>query len=302
MDASAVSMGTYNLLNDYHGVKWGEKEGLNAAGKALIEADEKAGKKTLNASTQDGSWRVYNLGELRTDDLAANIQLTTITCVQELSQERLQSLQAKLKSQGYELANVVFHESMKPEKEDSVPFQQFGNAIFYDTKKVQLKEGFEIKHEAGKTGRSAAGAVFQIGGTEKKVAVASMHLAGYWEGQPDPVKKQESKQAGFEELKNYTKQLENRVNGTVDAIVIGGDFNEDANEKEMDLYRPGFLEGQGYKFDGNLATTEPSKNRRIDWLCCKPLKGAVQLTSMGLESVQKQVSDHLMTGSRVDFQ
>lgn len=285
--SSYGSFATYNILNPYHAVKWAEKAGLNEKGHALSNAELKASTTAPDAN----AWKQYSNWDLRRDILTENIQFAHIICLQEVALETIQQLQELTKPKGYQLAIAAYHAS-------SQPMQQFGNAILYRAQKVQLKETFEIVHGTGETARSAACGIFQIGG--KVIAVASMHLAGYYEGEKDPAKKQASKQAGFNELKTYVETLEKRAEGA-DGIVISADYNEDLSEAPFDLYRRKFLTEKKYQFDGNESVTEPSKNRRLDDVCYKPLKGTVQQTSMGLEGIQRRASDHLMTGTLIEF-
>jgi endonuclease/exonuclease/phosphatase family metal-dependent hydrolase len=234
--------------------------------------------------------RLYSNWDQRCPEVSKNVKFVDVVCLQEISRETIETLQ---KLTNYQLATAVYRSSSKS-------IQEFGNAILYQSEKAHLTKSFEIMHgQAGST-RSAACGIFEIGG--KLVKVASVHLAGYFPKETDLEKKQLSKKSGFEELQTYVKGLENEVEN-VDGIVIGGDLNEDQSEAKFDLYRPGFLENSGYKFDGNFEVTEPSKSRRIDWLCLKPLssKNAIKLTSMGIEKIQKQASDHLMTGTIVEW-
>lgn len=287
LNSPSASFATYNVLNPYYAVKWAEKPGLNEEGRGLSREELKA-----STAAQDvNAWMGYSNWDQRCPEIAQNIQLADVVCLQEVSKETLDALMSLTK--GYRLAIAVYHAASRP-------MEQYGNAILYNAEKVRLRNAFELTYSPNQWSRSAACGVFEIGG--KVVAVASMHLAGYYSGEANPLKKQESKKAGFNELKTYVEGLEAAVEG-VDGIVIGGDFNEDPGEELLDLYRPGYLQRRGFLFDGNLAVTEPSKGRRIDWLCYKPLHAneTVSLTSMGIEGVQKQASDHLMTGSVVEW-
>lgn len=275
-----VSFATYNILHPYYAVKWAEKAGLNEAGQAQAA-------NVLRASTtasEPYTWKLYSNWDERCPKVARNIQLADIICLQEISRETLENLRYLTKR---EIAVSAYHSS-------SDPIQEYGNAILYRAKKASVVESFEIVHQAGEWTRSAACAIFKIDG--RLIEVASIHLTGYFSRESDLEKKQKAKEGGYRELLTYVAGLEEREN--IDGIVIGGDFNEDQSEAGFDLYRPGYLEGKGYRFDGNFAVTEPFKERRIDWLCYKPLDGReAALMPLQLESHQEPASDHLMTGT-----
>lgn len=286
MESSSCGLfATYNTLHPFYAVKWAAQEGLNEKGKALSSEELKAS----TISQDPNAWKQYSNWDLRCGIVAENIQYADIVCLQEVALDTIQKLRELTESKGYRLAIAAYHAS-------SQPVQQFGNAILYNAEKAKLQKAFEIVHGTGEKSRSAACGIFQMNG--KVIAVASMHLAGYFKEQTDLVKKQASKQAGFDELNTYVEALERNVEG-VEGIVIGADYNEDLREEGVPLYRRGFLRDRGYRFDGNDAPTEGGS--RLDDVCYKPIKGTVRLASMGLESIQKIGSDHLMTGIVAQF-
>jgi endonuclease/exonuclease/phosphatase family metal-dependent hydrolase len=281
--STSITLAGYNILNPYHAVKWGESAGLND--KAKLSLDEA---KKSTASTDPNCWRQYSNWDQRCPFISKNIQLSSIVCLQEASIESLQQI-----TPGYTLACSVFHSCDNP-------VQQHGNAIVFKDGQAKLLKAFEIKHSFGTWSRSAACAVFQV--ADKVLKVVSVHLSGYTPTEPDVLKKQKSKENGFNELKTYADAVEADLSG-IDGIVICGDFNEDPTEAKAPLYRLGHLMERGYTFDGNLSVTEPAKSRRIDWLCFKQLdkKSSVNLVSMGLEVAAPAASDHLMTGTKIEW-
>lgn len=288
LSSREASFATYNILNPYHAVKWGEQAGLNEKGQALTSKDLKA---STEAIDNENAWRAYSNWDQRCPEVSKNVQFADIVCLQEVSRETIETLQQLTK--GYTLANIAYHASNRP-------IQHFGNAILYRAEKANLRKGFEIAHGDGDTRRFASCGIFEIQG--QVVKVASVHLAGYNPKETDFEKKQKSKESGFNELQTYVNGLESNVEG-IDGIVIGGDFNEDQSEKDFSMYRPGYLLSHDYQFDGNFDVTEPLKGRRIDWLFYKPMtsRETIRLTSTGLERIQKQASDHLMTGTIVEW-
>ena len=296
-----TTFGSYNILHPYMGFI-----GPVFAAKATKKLDEPVGtivKEGLEGLNQKGlsatfndlvkakeeqRWSEYSNFDARCPLLAENIKKVDVVCLQEISSDAIQKI---IDCTGYKLAKASYHTSDAPEK-------VFGNAILFNPNTVRMKGDFEISHKGSKVTRQAACAVLESGG--KVYKVASVHLEGYWSKNPDLVKKQESKKIGHEELQMYVAGVESEPTDA-DAIVIGGDFNEGAEERDADLYRPGFLKDRKYSFDGSLAPTEPTTNRRIDWIFIKARAGNdfVRLESMNLENNQHNVSDHLMTGTTV---
>ncbi|MGA8164980.1 MAG: endonuclease/exonuclease/phosphatase family protein [Waddliaceae bacterium] len=286
--STSASFASYNILNPFHAVKWKENAGLNEDGRLLSRDALRAS----TAAQNEYAWNLYSNWDQRCPKISENIQFADVVCLQEVSRETIETLQNLTK--GYKLAVVVYHSSRRV-------IQEFGNAILYQAEKASLKKSFEIRHVTDGSSRAAACGIFEICG--KVIEVVSLHLAGYNSQEADRGKKQESKERGFTELQTYVKGLESNVVKGTDGIIIGGDLNEDQSEAEFDLYRVGYLESFGYQFDGSFAATEPSKNRRIDWLGYKPLtsREVFKLAPMGVERIQKQASDHLMTGTVVEW-
>lgn len=279
---AAVSIATYNILDPFYAVYWAEPAGLNEEGLA-------ASRETLRASAQtmDKSWETYSNWNQRQETVAKNIQSADIVCLQEVSETTLANLQELT---NYQLAAVSY---------SHIPgLPSFGNAILYNKEKVNLEEGSVLTCESPPAIRGAAVGIFKIG--TKLIKVASLHLTGYYSKEPDLIKKQASKKRGFDELQNFKRQIESQVQG-LDGIVIAGDLNESKDEEEQELYRPGVLMEAGYLCDNCFSATEPLKNRKIDWLFFKSLKGEEPaLTPLGLEEL-KQASDHLMSGTGLEW-
>ncbi len=289
ISGTQASFATYNVLKPYYAVFWNEKPGLTEEGKALSLEELKASTKALD----EYAWKIYSNWDERCPTIAKNIQDADVVCLQEISKEIIENLQRLTKK--YKLAIDVYHSSKRP-------VEEYGNAILYQAEKIKLKENFELEYISTPGTRRAACGVFEVGG--KTVKVASVHLAGYYKGEKDLEKKLNAKKNGYEELQAYLKILESDVD-SIDGIVIGGDFNESPSEKEYDLYRPGLLSNNGYFTDGNLSVTRPASGehgRHIDWLFYKPLnEKTVSLSTMDLEKIQKQASDHLMIGTKVTW-
>lgn len=283
-----LSVATYNILNPYHAVKWQTIEGLTSDATLLP-------KEKLNSAAKSLEWMRYSNWEERKMHVSENLLLASIVCLQEVATGTLSDL-SELNSH-YETAIHVNHQA-------STPFSKHGTAIIYDPMEVDLIEAHEIKYVSDKKReRFAASATFNVAG--KIIRVVSVHLKGYDSTEKDKTQRELSKNAGYKELLTYLADAEKDTDG-IDGIIIAGDFNEDPSpeEKSSPLYRAGLLEKKGFFCDKNMTATEPATGRRIDWIYYKPLntpKPFTLLTPMDLENKQKVGSDHLMTGTAIEW-
>ncbi len=284
-----LRVATYNILSPFYAVQWGDQAGLNDSSKQCTPVDLKLSTMDPN---DDDAWRVHsNWESTRCFDVAENIKLADIVCLQEVSSETLKKLEQLLPD--YAIANVAYHANIRP--------NSFGTAIVYKKDRLILKKSFQLDYGTLKNRRSASCGIFDF--NEHVIQVVSIHLKGYYSGEADHTKKQQSKKNGYNELLTYVKGVHDGDMKGIDVIVIAGDFNEDPCEKDLPLYRPGLLQSYSYTSDNNLDATEPAKNRRIDWLFCHQLNHhqGMKLSNMELEKNQKPASDHLMTGSFIEF-
>lgn len=276
-----IRIGSFNILNPYHAVKWKTIGGLT-------KVAEKLDPKNLRASIETPDWVIHSNWSERKEPVSENLSLSDIICLQEVATSTL----ADIQEQNIHLANAIicFHEATSEEG-------KHGTAILYNPSKAILLESHEITYE-DEWYRKAACATFEIQG--RIVRVVSVHLKGYNPLENDVEKKQKSKIPGFEELKVYLADAESNTEG-VDDIIIAGDFNEDRSEENLPNYRPGYLEDNGYANDGNYSISEPLKERKIDWIYHKNLskQHLVELTSLNLEDKQVPASDHLMIGTNI---
>ena len=285
----SCSIGSYNILNPFHAVKWRVEEGLNDIGLSIPSED-------LRDSTQSDLWKTYSNWNTRVYDISENLQKTDIVCLQEITYETLNKLLDI--TEDYLLASEAYQSSSS----GLSPYSNFfGNALLYNARKIEFNDSFTVDYQSGNMTRRAACGVFNIG--EKTIQVASVHLTGYNPLESTFEKKQASKKYGYKELQTYIEKIKQRIEeSAMNALVIGGDFNEDPNEAKFDFYRPEYLKNRGYFNDGNLGPTEPSKQRKIDWIFAKPITENFSLQTMNLEKKQKQASDHLMTGTVIEWQ
>jgi len=286
LNPAMIILATYNVLHPFYSVEWAEQAGLNELAAGLSKEELR-----ILAGDEENGWKKYSNWEERCPHIAKNIQLADIICLQEISKETLTSLLAQ--TPGYLLASEAYHPSRTPSRE-------FGNAILYRKDKVHLVEAFQIQQGTTHAGRTAACAIFEMLG--KKIKMASIHLSGYDPQERNPKRKAGHKKKGFQQLQYYVEELERDVEG-IDGIVIAGDLNEDLSEASYAYYRPGYLTDCGYLWDQYAAQTEPSSGRRIDWLYYKPItsKSTFKLIPMQFEDKQLHASDHLMTGTAIEW-
>ncbi len=283
--SSICSFGTYNILNPYHAVKWQTKDGLND--EAMFQPAQ-----NLKKAAESLAWMQYSNWEERKNQVAINIMHASIICLQEVARGTLDDLEEVNSS--YETALLACHHA-------STPFGKHGTAIVYDRYRAELLESHEVKFEGCECTRSAVCATFKI--QDKIIRVMSIHLKGYNPNEENVEKKETSKKIGLDELKTYVADAETDSE-SLDGIVIAGDFNEDPSEKISSFYRAGYLEKKGYISDKNITATEPGTGRRIDWIYYKPIKtkkSSTTLSSLELEKDQIQSSDHLMTGTEIEW-
>lgn len=244
----------------------------------------------------DNKWRIYSNWPERKLKICQNILQSkpTYVCLQEISEETLQDIISELFDDNYQLAHVAFHSSLET-------IQKHGVAIFYNKRDVELIDKGTIQHfQNGNKYRSSVWATFKDLKNHKIVKVSSVHLKGYDPFEENDVKESQKK-IGFEELKSYTEQLLDQDIENVDGLIIAGDFNEDLSEENSPLFRMKYLEKQGFTCDSNDNFTEPSTKRRIDWIFYKPMSksGKTTLALLDIENTQLEVSDHLMTGTKL---
>lgn len=285
--SAMLILATYNVLHPFYSVEWAEQAGLSPLADGLSKEELR-----ILAGDEENGWKNYSNWEERCPKISENIQMADIVCLQEISRETLAALMALAPE--YALASEAYHPSRTPARE-------FGNAILYKKGRVQLSEGYQILQGDLHAGRAAACAIFEIFG--KKIKVASIHLSGYDPLERNIKRKIGHKKRGFHQLKYFAEELE-RNNEGIHGIFIAGDLNEDTSEKSLPYYRQGYLITQGYEWDRHEAATEPSTGRRIDWLFYKPTvsDATYKLIPMNFEENQLHASDHLMTGTAIQWE
>lgn len=260
-----LKIATFNILNPYHAVKWGEKVGLNELGRAQDPEE-------LKAEAKKGNWRPYTNWNTRKKRIAEALLLADIAMVQEIAEETLADLEAL----GVTFASVAYHR-------EGGGGETHGNAIAYNPSKVRLIDSGSIAYDT----RKAATAQFACGNLV--LSTASVHLKGY------PPRKDYTgpialvKEDGYLEVAAYADAIQSK-----DVTIIAGDFNEDWKDV-ADPCRKRYLEQKGYVTTTSKSPTELSTGRKIDWIYLKSDR-KLDISDLSYENEQEPISDHFMTG------
>ena len=213
--------------------------------------------------------------------IASNIQDMNpdIICFQEVTHQTLLDL-GKLLPQ-YQARGPVPHKKGET--------TGYGNAILFKANRFDLEKNIELRTTDQGVSRAAIALDLKDKETQITIRVASLHLTGYNYHQST----EKERALGLDQLKFFTKALEKFP---VSGLILAGDFNEDATMPE----RTRFLQESGYISDGALSPTEPSSQRKIDWIF---MKGALfsDLMPLSQNGPHPQASDHLLTGTSFEI-
>lgn len=279
-----VNIVSYNILNEYHAVKYPTAEGLKP---------NPDGSKTLVGNWSD-----------RIAGLASNLEKSHFDVVlfQEISHANEEDVRNVLLRGCCPLS---WNHNYFTEKVASI-----GIGMAYNPKTMKLLNETSFKHhfDPAKPVEYRAGIFMDLQSvkTGQVWRVASIHLRGYFAKEPDTVKKERSMEVGLIELQRVVSEVSTNLEGLtddgkrydVDHIVVGGDLNEGREVSAFRNSRINFLEGKKFKTDGNNEVTEPSTGRRIDWIFHKEMRATptVALEPIRIESLTI-ASDHHMIGT-----
>ncbi len=269
---TSLTLSTYNILHPVYAVAQKEPAGMLVLPNGRIVSNwiMRAGRVVKNIKASD----------------------CDIACLQEASPITLRVMREQF--------NLVGFTEIPRKKPPRFPGARAGNALL-------LKQGAPVT--AGlplllgghhPLARKAAAAVFTHTVSAKKILVISAHATGYNPTVTDPDELTKSKSAGFMELQSYLNQAE-FLKRQVDAIVIAGDLNEDPQEDGKPNSRHDLLRSFGYCSDGNLASSEPRKGRKIDWIYVWS-KTPVTSEAVTTPPPHPEASDHLIVTTRFVFQ
>lgn len=233
----AFLVGTYNILNPFHAVKWVTKEGLTSSG--------------------GDNW-----DEWRSRAVCNNIEQNhlDICALQELSERTKTEIEVKTASGiMMQMSELYLHFT---EDEGGA----HGVAVLYNPERFKLLNDLGLK-TSQESYRYAAMVDLEDQHTGSIYRVISVHLKGYNPYQKDVVIKAEEQRRGDEELQEYlTLAMTHSEN--LDGIFVLGDYNEDAKEMERRGVesRQGRLMLEGFKWTGVPEITETRSERQIDWI------------------------------------
>lgn len=274
---AAISIGTYNILNPFHAVKWITEEGLTAEGL--------------------DNW---DLGRARA--ILSNLERSPlgICALQELSARTYPTLaQATLGGGECGLSELYTHATREPEGAHGV-------AVLYRRDRFELARDLELRTPEEEH-RSAACVDLKSRETGLVYRVVSVHLKGYDPYETDVDIKRRAQVRGDRELASYIGGALTELEG-VEGVFFLGDFNEDAVEMEErgETSRQGQLIAEGFAWSGTNEVTEVRSERQIDWILYRD-QGAhasgdssrYQLTRLNVAG-DTSSSDHTLTGVKVE--
>lgn len=259
-------IGSYNILNPYHAVKWNTDEGLNEQG--------------------DDNWE-----EGRRSSIIKNIQdaQLDICALQELSDRTVDELKIPIADDKFmQRSSLWKHFTEEPEGAHGV-------AVFFNPDRFALVAERGIKSSDPKF-RYAACVDLKDLSNGFVYRVVSVHIKGYDPYEKDLALKSESQKRGDQELSEYIADC-THSHEQLDGIFIMGDFNEDAEEME----RRGLLSRQGqliqakFTWTGVTCPTETRSQRQIDWIFYKDLHEGIHKIKFIKCDQDFRASDHALT-------
>lgn len=259
-------IGTYNILNPFHAVKWNTIEGLNKAGK--------------------DNWE-----EGRREAILQNITTAqlSICALQEIS-ERTHPELVVTTSSGQQMKCTKLWKHFTEEPEGA-----HGVTVLYDSERFSVVSDIGIKttQEQYRYGTQVDLKDHLSGYTYR---VISVHLKGYDPYETDLSKKEESQIRGDQELREYVAAFSQNLDG-IDGIFVLGDFNEDTEEfiRRGPESRQGYLMEHGFKWTGVAHPTEVRSGRQIDWIFYRDLHEDIyKIKEIGIQQ-DLSASDHSLT-------
>lgn len=268
---STVRIGTYNILNPFHAVKWRTAEGLNEAG--------------------DDNWDQGRAQTILDNLRHASLDLCAL---QEVSARTYPLLaEASLDQGSCGLSLLHTHATREPEGAHGV-------AVLYQRARFELIRDVGLKTREEEH-RSASCVDLRERESGRVYRVISVHLKGYNPYELDLEHKREAQKRGDHELKSYLGDALAELDG-VDGVFVLGDFNEDAPEMEARgiTSRQGQLIQAGFTWSGVIEPTEVKTERQIDWIFYRDLRATEAPTLTRLDVARDTSgSDHSLTGVRV---
>ena len=259
-------IGSYNILNPYHAVKWHTDEGLN-------EQNEDNWEEGRRASI------IKNIQDAHLD----------ICALQELSERTLDQIKIPVDE------NRFMHRSSLWKHFTEEPEGAHGVAVFFNPNRFSLVGEQGIKSSDSKF-RYAACVDLKDLQNGFVYRVVSVHIKGYDPYEEDLVIKGQSQQRGDQELSEYLTAC-TQQSDHLDGIFILGDFNEDAEEMERRGLesRQGQLIQSRFTWTGVAYPTETRSQRQIDWIFYLDLHDGIHKVRFVNCLQDLSASDHALT-------
>jgi len=259
-------VGTYNILNPFHAVKWSTAEGLDELG-----AD--------NWLTGRRQSILDNLGQASLD----------ICALQELSARTYPEIsQVRLNGQETKMSKLYTHFTLEPGGTHGV-------AVLYNNQRFELLRDVELRTPSAEY-RCAACVDLRDRQSGRLYRVVSVHLKGYNPYETNLDEKRVSQRRGDHELANYLVDLLDDAEG-LDGFFVMGDFNEDAQEMMTRgaTSRQGQLMASGFNWSGAEEVTETRTGRQIDWIFYRDAQTPLQSNiHPQVISQEHNASDHVL--------
>lgn len=265
-------IGTYNILNPFHAVKWKTLEGLN--------------------EQQEDNW-----DEWRREAILDNLQRSPldICALQEVSARTYPELaQASLGGSPTQITQLYTHYTREAEGAHGV-------TILYraDRWEVVSDQGLKTPSEEY---RCAACVDLRDARNQLVYRIISVHLKGYNPYEEVTEVKRGEQERGDQELTSYLESWTRDAEHLAGVIVLG-DFNEDAEEMTArgGSSRQGRLITRGFTWSGAHAPTETRSGRQIDWILYQP-RSTQDSLSVEATSVSQNLaaSDHALTAVKLE--
>lgn len=240
---SRFRIGSFNILNGVHAVKWSTTEGYE-----IVNGEKRSNWESGRRE------RVYECIQKADCD---------VICLQEVCRKTWLELQ----THGFTVSKLAISANLQGKQE---PDYCDGPCILYKPDRVELVED-EVK-QTTLDHRYYSSILVRHRQNGQLFRILSVHLKGYNPFESNTVARRQSKVMGYVELMEIvasTLALPQRG----ETVIVAGDMNEDENESthyQDGLSRHEFLKRHGFIHDSadqkSLPPTEFRTGRTIDWI------------------------------------
>lgn len=270
--SSTVRIGTYNILNPFHAVKWRTSEGLDDQG-------------------QD-NWQQGRSASIIRNLTHAPIDICALQEISTLTYPAL--ARAQLNQKSCLLSNLYTHFT-----QDSLGAH--GVTVLYCSERFERVNDVCVQTLSSEY-RCTTSVDLKDRNTGKVYRIASVHLKGYNPYEENISEKRNAQKRGDLELQRYVNELLQDTEG-LQGIFILGDFNEDAEEMKARGHesRQGVLMQQHFSWSNTFESTEVRTGRQIDWIFYRDFDAQPHtLKHLSLKQ-DLSASDHMLTAAELSF-